>query len=166
MIIISFQFLFFIFIPSEVAANDSYMDQMLKALGSGGTQMPQDPVADQQKEIAPSEGIQENDLSPQSGTIDADLTPEPQINANEEETYKLKVGDKVQVSVLDLDIDNISSTYSIQTDGHLVLPIAGKIMAVDLTKNELSNEIAKRLSQNTYTQSPHVIVNLSLDELP
>lgn len=73
------------------------------------------------------------------------------------ESYKMSVGDMVQVSVW--KNPELSLTEPIRPDGKISLPLIGDVMAVGYTPEELAADIEKKLS--AYIKAPNVTIILT-----
>lgn len=70
--------------------------------------------------------------------------------------YLLGIGDLVNIKVT--DVDEIQGDFIIGEDGSVNLPYVGKVIIVDLTKNEA--QLALESSIGEYYQSPEVILEI------
>jgi polysaccharide export outer membrane protein len=64
--------------------------------------------------------------------------------------------------VLDINVDQLaelSKTFTVDTGGHILLPLVGQIQAAGRTPAELSGDIAEALKK-TYMKDPRVLVSL------
>jgi polysaccharide export outer membrane protein len=73
------------------------------------------------------------------------------------ESYKMSVGDVVQVNVW--KNPELSMSEPIRPDGKISLPLIGDVMAVGYTPEQLAADIEKRLS--AYVKTPNVTVILT-----
>lgn len=76
--------------------------------------------------------------------------------ANNQYRYLLGQNDTISISVT--DIDDINGEFTIDDQGAITLPYAGKIIISNLTKNEAENFIKESLSY--YYQEPEVIITI------
>ena len=73
------------------------------------------------------------------------------------DTYKMAVGDVVQINVW--KNPELSLSEPIRPDGKIAMPLIGDIMAVDRAPEELAADIEEKLS--TYIKNPNVTVILT-----
>jgi protein involved in polysaccharide export with SLBB domain len=77
--------------------------------------------------------------------------------------YDLRVGDKVEVDVVDLPAayKQVSGDFIIQSDGSVAVPIAGRFPAAGSTDSELADKIARALVlPSLFNTPPKVTVEL------
>jgi polysaccharide export outer membrane protein len=79
-----------------------------------------------------------------------------EIIANNEYRYLIGPGDKIKITLT--DIEDINGEYVIDSDGLITLPYAGKVNVIDQTKNQLQDYLESVL--NEYYQEPEVIVDI------
>ena len=79
-----------------------------------------------------------------------------EIIANNEYRYLIGPGDKIKITLT--DIEDINGEYVIDSDGLITLPYAGKVNVSDQTKNQLQDYLESVL--NEYYQEPEVIVDI------
>ena len=72
-------------------------------------------------------------------------------------SYKIAVGDQVQISVW--KNPELSVSEPVRPDGKISVPLAGDIMAVGLTPEQLSTKIEGKLA--SYVRAPNVTVILT-----
>jgi polysaccharide biosynthesis/export protein len=75
----------------------------------------------------------------------------PGVPANPYGTYRLDAGDRVRVIVFGQD--NLSRSYSVDSNGTVSLPLIGPVRARGLTTLELSTDIAAELRRK-YIKDP------------
>ena len=68
--------------------------------------------------------------------------------------YLLGPGDTIEIKVV--DIDEVNGEFTIDNDGYISLPYAGKVMITDLTKIEAENLISDVLGE--FYQEPQTII--------
>lgn len=79
--------------------------------------------------------------------------PEP-YSPQENETYKIGVGDQLQIGVW--KNQELSVAVPVRPDGKISVPLAGDVVAAGRTTEDLSKEITETLGQ--YIRSPKVTV--------
>jgi polysaccharide export outer membrane protein len=84
-------------------------------------------------------------------------TPDPQRAAILPENYQLAPGDKLSITVF--QVEDLSGDYSVDLSGNVAFPLVGTINALNLTASELGNELETRLAVK-YLQNPDVTVGI------
>jgi polysaccharide export outer membrane protein len=78
-----------------------------------------------------------------------------QTSSEVENDYRLGAEDVIEIRVFELD--QLNRTVRVSGDGHIELPLVGRIRVTNLTSNEVAEEIANRL-RDRYVQNPQVSV--------
>ena len=91
---------------------------------------------------------------PEKNIIDEDNLNE--LIANNQ--YRYLLGQNDTISILVTDIEEINGDFTIDNEGAITIPYAGKIIISNLTKNEAEKVIRESLS--LYYQEPEVIITI------
>ena len=83
--------------------------------------------------------------------------PEPVAPPTTVATF-LQAGDTAKVTIYGEDA--LSSSYTINPAGDVVIPLVGTIRAAGLTRTELEREITRRYASGKYLQDPKVTVDV------
>lgn len=75
-----------------------------------------------------------------------------------EPAYRLNVGDLLRITVY--GVEDLSNSYRIDSTGNVTIPLVGEIPARGHLKEEVQAEIAKRLVDGGYYNSPSVTVEI------
>jgi polysaccharide export outer membrane protein len=109
-----------------------------------------------ESEVAPADTY--DPLVPPKVKIEpADIPPSFffQTSSEVENDYRLGAEDVIEIRVFELD--QLNRTVRVSGDGHIELPLVGRIRVTNLTSNEVAEEIANRL-RDRYVQNPQVSV--------
>lgn len=90
-----------------------------------------------------------------SGELAAESAPAIPAPAIEQQSYRVGVGDLLQIEVY--DEADLTKEVRVLTDGFISMPLLGAIQAADLTVKDLQDKITKLLGEK-YLVSPQVTV--------
>lgn len=93
---------------------------------------------------------------PQDTAVEA-ATPEPAAVATEP-AYRLNIGDLLRITVY--GVTDLSNSYRIGSNGNVTIPLVGEVPARGHVKEDVQAEIAKRLIDGGYYNSPSVTVEI------
>lgn len=128
----------------------------------------QGPVAPRRDAENVSAAASGEEVNPPSDAYDPLVPPNVRIEPSDippsfffqpasdnESDYRLGGEDVIDVRVFELD--QLNRTVRVSGDGHIELPLVGRIRVTNLTSNEVAEEIAIRL-RDRYVQNPQVSV--------
>jgi polysaccharide biosynthesis/export protein len=100
-------------------------------------------------------GAQTSGPAPPPATTEIAKTPPPTVGVKRD----LTIGPNDTVTVVALNLDEISKSWRVSSSGDLNLYLVGRIHAAGMTVEELEQEIVTRLKQ--YVRDPQVTVHIS-----
>lgn len=106
------------------------------------------------EDMAPEAG----DTPQETGTITAAPAETQTPPLTTEPAYRLNVGDLLRITVY--GVEDLSNAYRIDSTGNVTIPLVGEIPARGRLKEEIQAEIAKRLIDGGYYNSPSVTVEI------
>lgn len=129
-------------------------DDMAEPMGELELASGEMPDRKSYEDMAPEAG----DTPQETGTITAEPAESQTPALTTEPAYRLNVGDLLRITVY--GVEDLSNAYRIDSTGSVTVPLVGEIPARGRLKEEIQAEIAKRLIDGGYYNSPSVTVEI------
>lgn len=85
-------------------------------------------------------------------------TPDPLSQTALDTDYQVAPLDKLSIQVF--QVEDLSGTYEVDLTGQITMPLIGSVRVVDLTTQELSEELERRYAEN-YLRDPEIAVGVA-----